>query len=503
MEERHSMHSGKLRFLPEGKRTGKGFCIKKETRDYWIVTGLLLLVLVGLHGFLPVDYGDDPFFARVFQEGDLPGYLKSRYWEWTSRIILEAVAVPLAANPAVWKVLNILAVLLLVRITADLFGIPQKMVQAEAFFALMMWIVPQESLYSSGCITTSTHYLWVLALGLTAMRPLKHWIRGEDCARWERAVCPLCILYAADMEQMAAVLLGVYLLGGVSIVFLRRKAVSSGGAAGFFRNIPRMYYLQLALSIGMVIFILSAPGNAVRKAMETESYFPGFAELGFGEKLLMGFIENSHYYLAAGQDRINYVFALLAGILPAAMLQKGLAEKKRNKETETKSRVQDGWFWIQFIVTAVPFVFYWGIGQLGNFLLERGSLTRGYAVYLLVRNRELPHEGGFSGGMVAFQAGVYLMILVCVALAILFLHGKTWETLLELVILGAGYASRLIMGFSPTLYVSGDRTALFCSMAILIVVLRNLQLFWNRPAGKYGRVVVCLYMAAAIACNLL
>ena len=37
--------------------------------------------------------------------------------------------------------------------------------------------------------------------------------------------------------------------------------------------------------------------------------------------------------------------------------------------------------------------------------------------------------------------------------------------------------SRVIVGFSPTLYASGDRTAIYCSAAILIVTLRNLQYF--------------------------
>lgn len=36
--------------------------------------------------------------------------------------------------------------------------------------------------------------------------------------------------------------------------------------------------------------------------------------------------------------------------------------------------------------------------------------------------------------------------------------------------------SRVSLGFSPTVYASGARTALYCSIAMLIVCLRNLQI---------------------------
>lgn len=75
------------------------------------------------------------------------------------------------------------------------------------------------------------------------------------------------------------------------------------------------------------------------------------------------------------------------------------------------------------------------------------------------------------------QAGVYLALLVCVALTIFFLHGSSTETLLELTVLGIGLMSRFGMGFSPTVYASGARTALYGSMAVLIVCLRNLQIY--------------------------
>jgi len=67
----------------------------------------------------------------------------------------------------------------------------------------------------------------------------------------------------------------------------------------------------------------------------------------------------------------------------------------------------------------------------------------------------------------------FAVILFCMALSLYFSFGKSATTLFLLMILGLGLASRMIMGFSPTLYASGIRTfvplqfaMVFCSMFI-------------------------------------
>ena len=69
----------------------------------------------------------------------------------------------------------------------------------------------------------------------------------------------------------------------------------------------------------------------------------------------------------------------------------------------------------------------------------------------------------------------YLVVLLCVIISICWIHGRNFETLLELTIIAAGFMSRFMIGFSPTIYASGDRTALFASVALLIIVMRNIQ----------------------------
>ena len=430
-----------------------------------------------LHTFAQRDYGDDPFFASYWGRSLLT-VLKLRYEQWSSRVIIEAVVILLTnANPWVWRILNTLMVILLVWNVGDLFGLgdTRERRQAQFFFYGMMWVVPMFSLYSAGWIATTVNYLWTLTLGTVALRPIKRWFTGQKCAPFEYVVCPLCVIFAANMEQMGAILFGVYILCGIYFFAVGRRW-------GCF------YFIMLGLILLSFLFILFSPGNDLRIIAETQRFFPTFQNLNSIQKLEMGFIESAHYYLAAGHEQVSYLFPMLSGILLMEM-----AARRQRK----------GVYILQFFIAFYPFAFYWIIGHLGKYLLYHNYLTRGLNIIgVLGLNRQLPGEGNFDAHMVGLQVIIYLFCLGCVVLTIFFLHRKSWETILQLLILGTGFLSRVLIGFSPTLYASGDRTAIFASAAILIVTLRNIQIYLSSKPKIIWKVVLTLYMAANVICNL-
>ncbi len=451
--------------------------------------GSFFVILLPLHLFLRTGWGDDAAFAgESMPTGE---FLAFRYRKWSSRVIIEAGVRLFSAAPQwVWKSCNILMILLLVWITADLFGRENKGSKTEilphAAFFLMLWCLPVLSLCDAGWIATTLNYLWPLTFGLVAMRPLKHWIRNEKCPPWEYPVCPACIIVSANTEQGAAVLLGVYLLFGIYLLWAGRK--------------PAPFYVVLLLFIAVsIVFILTAPGNVYRYAAEVERWFPGYDRLSLFQKLLMGFIDSVNYYASAGgSERTNYLFALLTGILFAGVWQKRKEQR----------------FSAMAVSAVIPFAFYWGVGQFANARIAAGGFARGgHIAGLFGKNRCLPTGAGafdylgwisYPWKMVFLQAGVYLGLLFCVGMTIWFLHGKSFETLLELTVLGTGLSSRVMMGFSPTIYASGERTSLYCSVAILIVCLRNLQICWNGQigdgqGGMRGKVLLGVYIAG-VAC---
>lgn len=456
---------------------------KKGIASQWAVMAVFFLILLFMHLSYETGWGDDVSFAG--DDLSFGAFLSERYRTWTSRILIEAGIKLLAPAPAwVWKLLDSLMILLLVWIAADLFGAEcgeaREKISSQILFFCMLGCLPVLTLCDAGWIATTLNYLWPMTLGLVAMRPLKHWIKKEECPAWEYPVCPVCMIFAANAEQGAAILLGAFLLAGIYI--------SKGG-----EKLPVFYYVLLFFVTASVLFILMTPGNAYRFTAEMNQWFPGFDELNLWEKLLMGFIDSVNYYASAGGgERMNFIFALPAGILLAEILQKGRERGQR----------------FQAAAAFVPFLFYWGIGQMGNSLLQVNAFKRGgHVVGLFGKNRCLSTGAGafdylgwisYSRKMVLLQAAIYLGLVVCVALTIYFIHGKNMETVLELVILGGGLCSRVMMGFSPTIYASGERTSLYCSVAVLIVCLRNLQFFWNRSTEKGERAALGIYIAGVI-----
>ena len=228
----------------------------------WLAFGGFALLLLLAHALIRPDFGDDVTYAGIWGKQPLFAFLQERYLKWSSRVVIEAVMLPLTAvSPWVWRILDVLMLLLLVWITADLFGTEKKL-QAQILFFAMLWTVPFFSLSSAGWITTTVNYLWTLTLGLVALRPLKHWLKGEKCPPAEYIVCPLCVLYGANMEQMGAVLLGAYLVMGLYLLAEKRK-------------LSPFYFVQLGLVVLSLLFILWAPGNGERTISETERFFSG------------------------------------------------------------------------------------------------------------------------------------------------------------------------------------------------------------------------------------
>lgn len=97
---------------------------KKELLKQLFIVGIIFSVLLGLQAFIKLGAMDDAVYAQAWNEKPLDMFLKDRYEGWSSRIIIEAVMMPLiACNSWVWRILNIFMVILLAWNTADLFAI--------------------------------------------------------------------------------------------------------------------------------------------------------------------------------------------------------------------------------------------------------------------------------------------------------------------------------------------------------------------------------------------
>ena len=416
---------------------------------FLIATAVLLVAQIWIHP----GTDDDALYRGFYTETPFWEFLRYHYEQWSSRVIIEAALYPMVMlSPWVWRTVNIVMILLLVWNVGDMLSVKEEdSLSGQVIFFLLMWVVPFFSLRSAGWIVTTANYLWPLSLGLLSLRPIMHLYKGRDLPTWEMVICPLALIYASNMELMGAIILGTYLSFGLFFLLGKKKI--------------RPYHIFMTLlAIASICFVMLCPGNASRTSEDILNYFPEFAGMSFVGKAVMGFIETGHYYLAGGHGRVCFVFALCSLVLFATFC----AVNHRKPVSLRKI--------LCVIACAVPFVSYLMFAYFFDFLLNTVHVTKmRNLLAVLSTNRQVAGQGQFSQTVVGVQVAVYLTVLVFLAFTVFLIHGLSTETLLEIFIISVGFISRIVMGFSPTIYASGDRTALFCSVALLIVSMRNLQ----------------------------
>ncbi len=105
------------------------------------------------------------------------------------------------------------------------------------------------------------------------------------------------------------------------------------------KRVTLFYFVQIFLIAASLFFILRAPGNGNRFAYEMDRYFPEFAGFDVGSKLILGFLENAHYYIAGGEDKNCYLFACMAGVLFLCFLT------GKQREGYTSKKIYCGLWW--------------------------------------------------------------------------------------------------------------------------------------------------------------
>jgi hypothetical protein len=208
---------------------------------------------------------------------------------------------------------------------------------------------------------------------------------------------------------------------------------------------------SLGISISSLIFILTCPGNAVRNIEETAIQYPEYAGFGFVQKVGLGFSTIMTEYLI---DK-NYLLFILCIILAIFIFK-----KYKNLFIRLLSLVPG--FVILIINYIGTFIGRFGIGRIRGIFSEDG--IRKYV---------------FETPKILFLTGIsiiFLLLIIFLIIAVLkdkekFSIKAYMEKYYILLILLIGLASRLIIGFSSTIFASGFRTNIFFDFSIIISII--------------------------------
>lgn len=394
------------------------------------------LAAVLWHAVLSTNVGDDMVYFKTLLDGNssLGEILAHRYETWSSRMVIEAVLIPLVHCPLLWKILDIVIFTSLPVLLCGLLGVTGR---GRWFVTGLVLLYPFADMASAGWIATTTNYLWPLWGVLVIGMVLKQLRCGRKVPVWEAAAAFLACAYAGSQEQAAVLLL--LLLGMEVLHYISEKRMKQ----------PLLYVL-CGIDIISLIYIFSCPGNAIRSAQEMAGRMPEFADFTFAEKLYMGLANVERIFIA----ELDPVYCVVAAVL---ML---LVYRKTGDYRKT-------------LLAGIPALLLFGQAVVR---VSHPSLKK-----VFVRPEQTTHWDWHA--LVTYMPLVFLVLSVWGILYALWqLADGAWKHYLwTAFLLAGGFATGAVMGFSPTIYASADRPYLYLYFVLIYVCA---DAVWNMGGMK-------------------
>ena len=404
------------------------------TKEYFPFLVLLIPVTI-FHLNIISLIGDDVLFKNALKEPNFIEILINRYNTWSSRLIIEFTTIMiLQFDYHLWKIIDIGLIISLAISTSKLF-IERDKQKFNWIIIFLILMYPFKIMSEGGWGATTTNYLWPLCLGVFATIPIKKVYHNEELHGYEYFLYSTALLYAANQEQMALILCFIYILFSAYFFYMN--------------NSSRYIILQACICLTSLVFILTAPGNYARLFKETTKWFPDYNLLNFMDKFILGFTTTILSYIL-NFDAIFITFCLFISIS---------VWKKYNKALYRLMSLTPLFFSVFFnlyqkiICRTIP------------------SLTSMYVQYpgkVFLKNIDIINFNHLSSYF-SLIIGAITVGAIFFSIFLIFRNSKTgW---LCLMVFSIGFSSRVVMGFSPTIFASGLRTYTFLYFSLIICCL--------------------------------
>ena len=282
------------------------------------------------------------------------------------------------------------------------------------------------------------------------------------------------LVVAANQEQIAAVLFGIYLCHLIGWYVVKRREMAQQMNAIEYEKKPRVYPFlpELVILLASLAFIVLCPGNTSRNIQEMSSWFPEYPNYSMGERLLMGMLDTVAYFGAGRAKQI--ILIVFVGILILVLHYKYFRWSKVRDVEPFKALMRWGFSAIFGEAVLLALVL---LGFPVRHMIEEGRLYHPSFYYDLMANRYLPQHDQclYQNWQIALELGLY-------GLAFLAILGLLWavadsakEAVCMIVLTVLAMGSKAMLGFSPTVYASGYRTAFVGSVILLVLGLHLLQ----------------------------
>ena len=385
---------------------------------------------------------DDEYFLEQVTNNSILGFVSSRYAWWSSRVIIEFVlCAVLKTSKYLWILIEALMVTLAGYSISRLFVKDNKK-ENNIMLLFMVLTYPLNVMNGAGWAATTTNYMWPLATCLFALIPIKKIWNGEKIRLFEFPLYSLAAIYAGNQEQSCAILVGTYLLFSVFMIIKNKK-------------IHPYMIIQNIIIIASLVFILNCPGNYARNESEIIDNFKDFKMLTVLDKVGLGLTATNALLVGNG----SVIFFVLTGLIVAYMFSNYKEKLYR-------------------IIALIPFLSVICLSFLSNTTSNIFPFVVSFKKYFIMEGVML--NAANSNNLFYTLPVIFAVInFMCIILSIMIIF-KNLKNNIALLVFLVGLASRLIMGFSPTIFASATRTMIFLEFAMIIVSI----LIWQELIKK-------------------
>lgn len=410
--------------------------LKKTWHEYAPFICFFFVFLV-YHLLIGPDVNDGVIFADYFQRyglRGLPEYVRMRWQVWSGRLLIEPLFM-VFSGISYWafKVVDLLFWCLLCLSFTRCFAS-----RGEDYGLSISWLsvllilqYPLAPMNTAGWIATMINNIWSLTAGCYSILIMLRIRQGRHCSGWKLACALLACLFAASTEQMCIVMLSASL-------FCLLDALLQ-------RNSWHVFVAFLFVSVLQLTVHAVSPGNTARFAVEIKTWFPEYAAFNLADRMYVGFVHVMNYYMGSLNPLAVIFFVSL-----------GVAMTKRNSGL------------VMLFMAWLPLAI----------MLWQPVFARAYPELLKLFGAL--HTVTFSTGHFNQLYFAVCILFLIVSVADILLCTENFRIgLLLLWIIATGFATAEMMGFSPTVYASGDRTFIFSQFAfaagtLLLVKQKNM-----------------------------
>ncbi len=422
-----------------------------------IINPTTFLIIIFAICFFVLNKGLITLDDKIYQEAfnSIPTCIKwisEFYVQWSGRITLTALINVFVNLPTImFKISNvimfIITLLSIYKITTLLFDKWKKeynnilltIIFAITFF-ISIPVINSGALWVAGAM----NYFWPVAMMLVAIIPFISELKNKQIGKQYYIFAIIANIFAAFAEQTAAILVA---FGFITILWCKVEK----------RKISKLLIAHYIIIVILSLINLLAPGNSARSYAEELKWYPSFSTLTLSDKLIQGYIQTAKHIINDSTILIS-IIALISSYFI-------IIDKKTKKINKVIALIP-----IAYVVIKI-FPFNQILGRISGadidglinnifFNFEKFSINTIYSSDVLKQLISSSVVLGIIAGQLIY---VFKTKKTGIIVAILYL---------------ASICSALVMSFSPTLYVSGNRVFMTTDLIlVLISSILSIKLF--------------------------